>query len=420
MKKLSLLIFIAASLATSCSFESSATGADPIGGYETSDPRFRPALSEIERTPDLPLAYVNLAIVYMKESRKTGDFSLNDKAATAVAKALEIAPNDVSARKLEASLHLAHHRFSEAVEAAKELQVEAPSDAFVYGVLVDAYIEVGEYEKAVEAAQKMVDLKPGTASYSRVAQLRSLHGDHKGAVEMFTQAARAADPQDLETQNWCLVQLGDELWKHGKYDEAERVYDEALRNYPGYFLAVVAKGRVRASRGDFASAEKLLTDVQADLPNANAIHLLGDIYTVRGEADKANAEYEKFDAIQDKLGTAADHKRVVLSWAGRGKLDQALELATSEYAAEKSIHSAELLAWCLYKVGRAAEARPYIAEAMRLKTNDARTLYHAGMIAKANGDLRDAKRLLSTALERNPAFDLVESVDARKALAEIR
>lgn len=420
MKKLSLLIFIAASLASSCAFESPALVADPIGGYQSNDPRFRTAMSEIERTPDLSLAYVNLAIAYMKESRKSGEFALNDKAASAVAKALELSPNDISARKLEASLHLAHHRFAEAVEAAKRLQVDAPSDSFVYGVLADAYIEVGEYEKAVEAAQKMVDLKPGTASYSRVAQLRSLYGDHKGTVEMFTQAARAADPNDVETQNWCLVQLGDELWKYGKYAEAERVYDEALRNYPGYFLALVSKARVRASVGDYAGAEKLVADVQVALPNANAILLLGDIHSVRGEIEKANEQYDQFDAIQSKLGTAADHRRLVLSWAARGKLDQALELARSEYAAEKSIHSADLLAWCLLKVGQAVEARPYIAEAMRLKTNDARTLYHAGMIAAANGDKREAKRLLSTSLELNPAFDLVQASEARKTLASLQ
>ncbi|HKP70010.1 MAG TPA: tetratricopeptide repeat protein, partial [Pyrinomonadaceae bacterium] len=286
-----------------------------------------------------------------------------------------------------------------------------------YGVLVDAYVETGDYDNAVKRAQKMVDLKPGTAAYSRVAQIRSLHGDHRGAVEMFSKAARAADPNDKETQSWCLVQLGDEYWKVGKFVEAEKTYDEALTNLPGYFLAVVSKGRVRASVGDFASAEQLLTDVQADLPNANAILMLGDIYTLRGEVEKAARQYEQFDAIQEKLGTAADHKRLVLSWADRGMVDKALALAKSEYAAEKSIHSADLMAWSLYRAGRATEATVFIREAMRLNTIDARLLFHAGMIAKENGDLLEAKRLLTKALKQNPAFDLVGAEEARDAVA---
>jgi tetratricopeptide (TPR) repeat protein len=377
------------------------------------------AQMEIDKSPDLPLGYANLAMLYMKEARRTGDFSLNEKAVAAVTRALEISPNDVPARKLEASLHLAHHRFAEAAAAARKLQTELPSDAFAYGILTDAFMETGDYEQAVESAQRLVDLKPGTASYSRVAQLRSLYGDHKGALEMYTQAARTADPADMETQSWCLVQLGDEYWKGVNYAEAEKVYDEALQNFPNYFLALVSKGRVRASVGDFATAERLLTEVQANLPNANATMLLADIYSLRGDTDGANRQYEKFEAMQDKLGAAADHRKLGLSWADRGKLDQALALAEKEYAAEKSIYSADLLAWSLYRSGDAARAQPYISEALRLKTKDAMLLFHAGMIAKANGDKAEAARLLNDALKLNQGFSLVHAEEARKALTEL-
>ena len=401
-------------VASSCSFNKTALTASPIA---YGDPIFQSAYAEIQRVPESPMGYVNLAMLYMKEARKTGEFELNDKAADAVARAIELEPSNIPARKLEASLHLAHHRFAEAIDAAMKLQAETPYDSFVYGVLADAYIEIGDYEKAVAAAQKMVDLKPGTASYSRVAQLRSLHGDHNGAIDMFTQAARASDPNDKETQSWCLAQLGDEYWKVGKYAEAEKVYDEALANFPNYFLAIVSKGRVRASLGDLATAEKLLTDVQTELPNANAIHLLGDIYTVRGEMDRANEQYEKFDRMQEKLGTAADHKKIVISFADRGKTDAALEMAQQEYTSEKSIHSADLLAWSLFKAGRSKDATQYIREAMRLGTKDARLYYHAGMIAKANGERREAKRLIETALNMNPGFDIVQANEARRSLS---
>jgi tetratricopeptide (TPR) repeat protein len=381
------------------------------------DPVIRKAQSEIDRTPNSPAGYVNLAVALMKEARKTGDFSFNAKAHEAVNRALEIDATDVSARKLAASLDLANHRFADAIEAATKLNREYPGDSFVYGVLTDAYIEVGDYAKAIESAQKMVDFKPGTASYSRVAQLRSLHGDHKGAVEMFTQAARASDPNDQETLGWCLVQLGDEYWKNGNYPQSEKIYDEALDVYPGYFLATVSKGRLRASMGDYAGAERLLTDVQVAVPNANATHYLGLIFSQRGDADKAARQYEKFEAMQAELGDAADHRRIGLLWADTGKIAQALELAENEYAAEKGIYSADLLAWSLYRSGKAAEARPYIREAMRLKTRDATLFFHAGMIEKANGDMREAARLLNAALKLNPEFDPVHAVEAKKTLA---
>ena len=377
------------------------------------------AQAEIDRAPDLALGYTNLAMVYMKESRKTGDFSFNEKAAEAVARALAISPADVPARKLAASLDLAHHRFAEAATAANKLTEEFPSDSFAYGVLTDAYMETGDYEKAIASAQRMVDLKPGTASYSRVAQLRSLHGDHDGAIEMFTTATRSSDPTDKETRGWCLVQLGDEYWKQGKYGEAEKLYDEALQVFPGYFLASVSKGRVRASVGDYAAAEKILIDVQKDIPNANAMLILAEIYSSRGNTAAADRLFAEFDTLQEKLGDAADHRKLGLSWADRQHTAQARALAEKEFAAEKSIYSADLLAWALYRSGDSKSAKRYMAEALRLKTKDAMLLFHAGMIAKGNNEFAEARRLLTAALKLNSGFSILRAVEARKALAEM-
>ena len=421
MKALTLLVVTFALSTLSCSIENSLVASAPqLGAFENSSPIFRDALRQIEKNPDSPAAHTSLAMLYMKESRKTGDFSLNAKAESAVSRALEISPGDATARKLRASLHLANHRFTQAVEAATALRDEFPGDPFIHGVLADAYIEIGQYEKAVEASQKMVDLKPGTASYSRVAQLRTLYGDHRGALEMFTKAARSADPTDKETQSWCLVQLGDEYWKAGNYAEAERIYDEALENFPGYFFATVSKGRLRASLGDYETAERLLTEVQIPGPNAKAMLMLGDIYTVRGDADRARKQYEAFEAFEKDLGDAADHNRLALSLVDRGRVDEALTIARKEYANEPSIYSADLLAWCLYKTGDIKGAKVYMREAMRLKTRDARIWFHAGMIANADGDRREAVRSLNAALALNPGFDIARAREARSVLASLR
>lgn len=370
----------------------------------------------IELMPDSPRGYNALAVYYMKRNRETGDFSFNEKAANAVDKALSLEPADISARKLRAALHLGFHRFDEALKEAGELRKEFPNDPFVLGVLSDASVEMGKYSDALEATQAMVDSRPDSSSYARVAQLRSLHGDSAGAIKMMTLAAKTADPADKTLQGWCLVQLGDEHWKVGKYAEAEKIYDEALAINPGYFLALVSKGRVRASTGDFEAAEKYLNEAQAFVPNANAIHLLADIYSLNGQSERAKAEYAKFDKIQTDLGDGADHKKLILSRANRGMTEEALEMALAEYAAEKNIHSAELVAWTMYKAGRASDATPYVQEAMRLNTVDARLTFHAGMIARANGNNREARRLLSKSLSQNPGFDILGAQEARRAL----
>lgn len=388
---------------------------------ETADSEIGAILKLIEKMPDSADGYNQLAAAYIKKARNTGDFSLNAKAETAIDKALQIEAENTTAQKLKASLHLTFHRFDEALKAGKDLQQKFPNDAFVYGVLTDANVELGNYKEAVEAAQKMVDLKPNSNSYARVAHLRSLHGDMEGAVEAFKAAARTADPQDKEAQSWCLVQLGDELWKNGKYAEAEKVYDEALLNFPNYHLALAGKGRVRAAQNDLETAIKFLNDALNRVPNVETAILLGDIYTKQGNTEKAEQQYQLVEVIEQKIGVNNDQKRLALLWADRNsKLDEALAITKREYEMRKDIFTADALAWTLYKKGQLTEAKKAISAALNLKSNDARILYHAGMIEKDSGNKAEARKLLETALKMNPKFDLLQAENAQKALSELK
>ncbi len=389
---------------------------NPAVVTSAADAEINAAQKLIEKMPDSAKGYNRLAVIYIRKARESGDFSLNAKAETAVEQALQVEPEDPDAQKLKASLLLTFHRFAEALEYGTELQKKYPQDAIVYGVLADANVELGNYAEAIEAAQNMMDIKPNTASYARAGHLRSLHGDREGAVEMFKIAARSADPNDKEAQSWCVVQFGDELWKYGKYDEAEKVYDEALQNFPNYYLAIAGKGRARAAQGDFENAIKFLTDANNRVPNVETAILLGDIYTKLGDAEKAKQQYDLVEIIEQKIGVNDDQKRLAMLWADHDiKLDEALAIAQREHEMRKDIFTADTLAWVLYKKGQFQEAKKASDEAMRLKTNDARILYHAGMIEKELGNQKEAAKLLQTALKLSPAFDLLQAENAKKS-----
>ncbi|MEP6903750.1 MAG: tetratricopeptide repeat protein [Actinomycetota bacterium] len=388
---------------------------------ESTDAEINEVLKIIEKMPDSPTGYTQLAALYIKRARSTGDFGLNSKAETSVEKALQFAPDDVPARKLKASLHLTFHHFAEGLELGKKLQAELPNDAFVYGVLTDANAELGNYKEAVEAAQKMVDLRPNSSSYARVAHLPSLYGDRDGAVEMFKTAARTADPQDKEAQSWCLVQLGDELWKNGKYAEAEKVYDEALGNFPQFHLALAGKGRARAAQNDFETTVKFLSDALNRVPNVETAILLGDIYAKQGNAEKAKQLYDLVEVIEQKIGVSNDQKRLALLWADHDlKLDEALTITKRESEIRKDIFTSDALAWTLYKKGQLTDAKTAISAAMNPKADDARIYYHAGMIEKDLGNRAEAKKMLEAALKLNPMFDLIQAENARKAISELK
>jgi tetratricopeptide (TPR) repeat protein len=374
----------------------------------------------IENKPDAAIGYNTLAVAYIRRARETGDFGLNTNAQTAVNRALEIEPRNYDAQRLKASLLLTFHQFEEALSLGMQLQKDHLQDPFVYGVLTDANIELGNYKEAVDAVQKMVDLRPNMESYARVALVRSLHGDSDGAIEAMSLAARIADPRDAEAQAWCLTHLGNEYLKVGRYEEGEKQYDAALKLLPRYHLALAGKGRARAAQNDYDAATKFLTDANNQVPNAENAILLGDIYTKQGNAEKAKQHYDLVEVIEDKLGAAGSQKNLALFWADRDeKLDDALAIAQREFDARKDIYTADALAWTSYKKGRLSEAKTAIDAAMRLKTKDARILYHAGMIEKDSGNRKEAKRLLETALKLNPSFDLLQAETARKVLQEL-
>ena len=385
------------------------------------DPELHSALALIDKAPDSKMAYNNLAVLYIKRARNTGDFGLYLKAEAAIEKALQVDPADGSTRKLQASLSLTFHRFSEALGRGTALDREFPDDAFVKGVLTDAHIELGNYTEAVAAAQQMVDLRPNSLSYSRVAQLRSLYGDHKGSVEMYKLAARTADPADPEAKSWCLVRLGDEYFKNGDLEAAERSYDEALSLMPQYHMALAGKGRNRAALGDLAGAEKILSELVTRIPSPETAAQLGNIYTLQGDAVRAKAQYDLVEVIEQKLGPNADQKRLAMLWADRDEhLSEALAIAEKQSVLANDLNTADLFAWTLYKNGRLIEARAASKRAMRLRGVDARIIYHAGMIEKGLGNKTEAARLLTAAMKLNLAFDLIQSQKAKAAIAELK
>ena len=100
------------------------------------------------------------------------------------------------------------------------------------------------------------------------------------------------------------------------------------------------------------------------------------------------------------------------------KAEEAYNLASKEYEARRDIYGADALAWTALKAGKLAEAQAAIKEALRLGTQDARLLYHAGVIARAAGDRAAAGDYLRRALALNPQFDPLQVKFAQQALAE--
>ena len=384
------------------------------------DQRILRATRLIEVMPNKSYGYNQLASAYMQKARETADFHFNDNAAEAINRSLSVEPDNYDALKLRATLQLTYHRFREALETTRHIQSVRMDDQDVWGMVTDAFVELGDYQSAIKSTQKMVDLRPASSSYARVSYLRSLHGDTYGAIQAMNAALKVANPNDPEGVAWCRVQLGNELMNAGKLESAEVQFDDALRTFADHHLALQSKARARIAAGDFQTAVDIYERAQTKNASADVYQALGDLYTLLGREEAAKEKYKQFETLERENAELERSWRHMLNyWLDHDKhLEEALTVASREYEARKDIFTCDTLAWALFKNGRYEEAKRSIDQALRTGSKDARINYHAGLIFNALNLRRKATQYLQLGAALNSSFDPAQSQAAQKMLAQ--
>ena len=109
--------------------------------------RLKLAISE---NPQNKKSLLGLAALYIKEGRVTGDYQYYDMAAMQqVDNVLNLEPENFEGLTYKALIYLSQHHFAEGLEVAEKAKAINPYNAFIYGLLVDANVEMGNYKKAV-------------------------------------------------------------------------------------------------------------------------------------------------------------------------------------------------------------------------------------------------------------------------------
>jgi len=286
----------------------------------------------------------------------------------------------------------------------------------------DACVELGEYEKAIKAFQKMVDLRPQLSSYSRVSYMRELHGDVEGAIEAMKLAVSSGGP-NRESTAWCQVQLGNLYFNRGDLRTAERQYQSALRNLPQYVHAKAGMAKVRAAQGKLDEALGLYEQVVSAMPMPEYVIALGDLYEAKGNHEAAKHQYDLVRAMQELYranGVDVEMEMALFEADHDINIGGALEQARRQILKQPNIKASDVLAWTLYKAGRYDQAESAIEQALRLGTRDPLLFFHAGMIYYKTGHKDEARDYLGRALKLNPQFSLRHAAEAKRTLDELR
>jgi tetratricopeptide (TPR) repeat protein len=373
-----------------------------------------------QRLRELPAdhaTWAELGLAYVQQARITADPTYYPRAQGALERSLAVHPaENAPAHVGLGALAAARHDFAGALAAGRRALAIDPYSAPAYGVVGDALIELGRYDEAYRAIQRMADLKPGTASYARASYTWELRGDLPRARQALELALEVAPSPD--DAGFALYYLGELAWNAGDLRTARSRYAEGLRRAPGYLPLQEGRAKVLAAEGRTAEAVAAYRSLVARLPQPAYAGAFGDLLAATGDRAGARQQYALVRAEERILaanGVDVDLE-LALFEADHGNPGVALDAARKTYAQRRGIFAEDALAWALHAAGRDAEALPHARAAQRLGTRNASLRYHLGMIEHSLGDRAGARRDLAAALAINPHFSVLQVPAARRVL----
>ncbi len=374
----------------------------------------------LRRSPESVEARVRLAHALMQLGVERGTQTETiPEARTLLAEALERAPEDLHALSLQASLLNVLHEFEQARDVSQTILAAYPQNAFAHGTLIDAFVELGEYDEAVRVSDNLQALKPGLPAYSRASYIRELYGDTDGAIAAMRLAADAA-PGGRSERAWALYQLANLYLGDAKPDTAAFIYNGILEERPGFAPALAGLGHVALVKGDAPEAVRLLEESRGLMPLESTDELLVEAYEASGDAAKSAEAAERVHKAllaAREMGEVVDMEEADFLLDQGRDLERSLEMAKAQQARRPGhLHANETLAWALMHNGRAQEAIPFIERAMRLDTGDAMVHFRAAKIYQEAGDDAKAAEHFRTALAGNLG---VESPSAAKEATQL-
>lgn len=352
----------------------------------------------IQQRPDDLKSRTALAETYVQLARMNGDHNnFVHKALRVADNTLDIAPENTEARMIKISVLLTLHQFENAKMLAESLAKEFPHNAFVYGALCDANVELGNYSEAVAACDKMLSIRPDLRSYSRASYLREIHGDMPGAIAAMKLAVKSG-VHGSDERNWALCQLANLYLQTGDVENAEKIFSGVLELQPDRTEAIFGLADIASINNGLGEGISVLETYADHDADHIIIEKLALMYVANGNDLKA-AEMIAH-AAEGLHQQAANGWNVDLELARfyadcNVNLDEALSHIEREYQRRpENIDVLATYAWVQFRRGEVQKALPLMKKALRMETERPVYWYHAAEIYSAAGDLQTAQNYL--------------------------
>jgi tetratricopeptide (TPR) repeat protein len=367
---------------------------------------------------------LRLAALYIQEARVTGNYAYYDVAAMKyINDVLNLDSLEFTGLVFKSLIYMSQHHFADGLAVAHKAQQVNPYNAYVYGLLVDGNVEMGNYDTAVYYADRMVSVRPDLTSYSRVSYLREIFGDYSGAIKAMQMAVDAGGAGDEHTE-WSRYQLANLYQKTGDYNKADTLYQLSLTVRPDYAYALAGLAQIAVAQKDYTKAINLYNKADSVVDDYSIKEELVNAYQLSGQQQKADAlSKQVIDELNanaqaaianQNLGHYAD-KELAYAYLKIKDNDKALEHAMLEYNRRpNNIDVNETVAWVYYCRGDYAKAVPYINVAMRTHSKNPVLLSRAALIYYKSGNQQLARTTIAQTSLQNPYIDQPLRIEAQK------
>lgn len=304
------------------------------------------------------------------------------------------------------------------VQQAYEAARASPRDADAVGKLGMLFSLYKRPDDAVACFKRAHELAPRSFQWLYFwGYLMFVDKKYKAAEAALTSALQLR-PEYIAAR----LKLAESLLGSGKVEEAGRLYDGILKEYPDSAEACYGLGRVHAARGDQASAVEFYRQACELFPTYGAAHYaLARAYRQLGQSDKAQEQlslYERNknivppvdDPLRDEL---RDLDMSAVSYLERGVfLEQVGRIQDAIKATERAVEldpklvQAHINLLSLYgRVGNLPKAEEQYRAVMALNPEQfPKAHYDYGVLLLRKGKYKEAEEAFRHALRIDPSY----------------
>jgi tetratricopeptide (TPR) repeat protein len=190
------------------------------------------------------------------------------------------------------------------------------AEEFFY--IANTFASRGEYDKAVKAYHKSIELNPNHTAYNNLGIVYGLKGEYDKAIKAYMRTLDM-NPNFVES----YYNLGHVYFEKGEYEKAIQTYSKAVELNPNNATPYVNIGKVYYKQDNYLKTiEAYSKAVKFNPKDAMSYCILGSSYHNIGEYDKAVESYKK--AIELNPSDPDGYNNIGNIYYHKGEYDNAL------------------------------------------------------------------------------------------------